>query len=161
MIPIRYNLNIQTNDLFSDLATYFKNVLGFSNFPEDHALYDARNKGVLGCLKFECTEAVKCMISLKPKLYSILTEKDCKKRAKGIRAKILHSINFDAYKRVLFEETAIRHPQVSLASKNHDLYTVLENKTSLSSYHDKKYLLNNIDSLCYGHFRIKDKLCEE
>ena len=84
-----------------------------------------------------------------------------KKRAKGIRAKILNSIDFDAYKRVLFEETAIRHPQVSLASKKHDLYTVLENKRSLISYHDKKYLLNKLDSVCFGHHCIRDKICEE
>ena len=135
--------------------------MDFSNFPEDHVLHDVGNKGSLGCLKFEHTDAVKCFISLKPKMYSILTEKDCKKRAKGIRAKILNSIDFDAYKRVLFEETAIRHPQVSLASKKHDLYTVLENKTSLSSYHDKKYLLNKIDSVCFDYNSIRDEMCDE
>ena len=147
-------LNIETQNLHSDLKKHFKNIMDFSNFAEDHVLHDMTNKGWLGYLKFEDIHLVKCFIGLKSKMYSFLTEKDCKKGAKGVRAKILNSIDFETYKSILFGETAARHEQVSLESKKHDLYTVLENRISLSAYHDKKILLNCVESKCYGHTTV-------
>ena len=43
----------------------------------------------------------------------------------------------------------------SLSSHKHALYEEVIKKQSLSAFDDKRYLLNNIDSYAYGHFRIK------
>ena len=55
---------------------------------------------------------------------------------------VKNNIDFDAYEDILFGESSTHHKQVSISSKKHELYTMLENKVSLSAYYDKKFLLN-------------------
>ena len=150
-------LNIESQNLYSDLKNHFCNVLDLSNFPEDHPLHSKENEGALGFLKFEEITPIFCFCGLKSKMYTFLTEKNCKKRAKGVRKQIVEKvIDFDAYKNILFGETFTHHKQVSISSKSHELYTTLENKISLSAFYDKKYLLDCCESVPYGHYSITD-----
>ena len=60
------------------------------------------------------------------------------------------------YKTVLFEKSARKDIMKSIRNDNHNLYTIVQNKTSLSAFDDKRFLLSDgINSLSYGHFKIK------
>ena len=40
-----------------------------------------------------------------------------------------------------------------IRSTNHDIFTIKQNKVGLTSYDDKRYLLEN-ETLAYGHYEI-------
>ena len=43
-----------------------------------------------------------------------------------------------------------------IRSEKHKLYTVTQNKTSLSAYDDKRYILDDgISTLPYGHYSLR------
>lgn len=145
-------LTIETSDLYRELKNNFSHIMDFSNFPEGHPLHDVSREGQLGLLKFETTEAVKAFVGLKAKMYCFQTENICKKTAKGVRHSTVRDFTFDTYKNILFHESSMRHVQYSIISQKHQLHTVAQNKVSLSSFYDKKFLLNNLDCRAYGHY---------
>ena len=53
----------------------------FSNYPSSHQLFSNSNKKVIGKYKDECAgDPIMEFVGLRPKVYSILTEKDNKKK---------------------------------------------------------------------------------
>ena len=59
---------------------------------------------------------------------------------------------FDKFKDVLFNEKIIRHKMKRIQSKKHKLGTYEIDKTSLSCFDDKRYVLNDgIRTLTYFH----------
>jgi len=45
----------------------------------------------------------------------------------------------------------------TIRSHHHKLYTIEQNKKSLSSFDDKRYILNNgVDTLAHGHYKINE-----
>ena len=80
-----------------------------------------------------------------------------KKILKGIKRSTLNNITFEFYKNILLDETCTRHVQHSIISKKHQLQTIMQNKVSLSCFYDKKFILSdNVNSFCYGHYKIKN-----
>ena len=61
----------------------------------------------------------------------------------------------DVYRRVLesSERTVVNF--TTLRSQNHQMYTVNLTKVGLSSYDNKRYYLDAVNSLAYGHVRCK------
>ena len=56
------------------------------------------------------------------------------------------------YRNTLFQKKILRHNMRGIKSKNHNIGTYESNKTSLSCYDDKRYILNDgINTLVYGH----------
>ena len=71
----------------------------------------------------------------------------------------LHSLSVDEcqydYKSVLLQAKQMSHKMESSRSVNHELGSYEINKTSLSCYDDKRYLLaDSISSYAYGHYQI-------
>ena len=126
-------LNIETSNLCSNLKTYFSEVIDFSNFPEVHPLHNLSHLDELGLLKFKTIDSVRTFIGLKAKTHCFLTETACKEKAKGDRSTALESVNFNAYKNILFGESFRRQKQYSILSKQHELNAVVANKVSLSA----------------------------
>ena len=99
-------------------------------------------------------------VGLRPKMYSISFTEDNKvvekKTAKGV-SKIVtkRMIRHQDYKSCLFEKRPQMARMNQIRSENHQLYTVTLNKTSLSPYDDKRYILEDgITTLAYGHYKI-------
>ena len=61
-------LNIESQNLYSDLKNRFCNILDLSNFPEDHPLHSKENQDALGFLKFEEIDPIHCFCGLKSKI---------------------------------------------------------------------------------------------
>ena len=78
-------LHIQTEDVYKDMKEGSW-MYDTSNYPNDHQLYDVRNKKVLGKMKDECGgEPSEEVVALRPKMYSIKKAGRNIKKAKGVK----------------------------------------------------------------------------
>jgi hypothetical protein len=91
------------------------------------------------------------------KKHGINNETNESKTAKGIvKSVIKNELRFELFKNCLFESVDTIHSMNVNRSQNHVLHTYLLVKKGLSSYDDKRYWINGIDSLSFGHYKIKD-----
>ncbi|GBL71224.1 hypothetical protein AVEN_264230-1 [Araneus ventricosus] len=150
-------LHIETSNVYEDIKNNFADIMDLSNFDESHPLFSKTNKGRLGTLKNETCQPIREFVGLKPKMYSLLCEdRSVKKTAKGVKKSSLVALTHEKYMEVLKEELSIRDLQYSIRSKKHVLETVVQNKTTLSSFYDKKFLSDDgISTFAYGHYEIK------
>ena len=67
------------------------------------------------------------------------------------------SNRFDVFcEKALFDHCAMTHSMNMIRSYNHQLYSVTINKTTLSPYDDKRYVLDDgINTWAHGHYKIK------
>ena len=94
-------------------------------------------------------------IGLKAKIYSIILYKDIeKKKAKGVKKNVIkQEIRHADYRDCVYNYKKYVHPMNTIRSEKHKLYTMTQNKTTLSTYEDKRYILDDgINMLPYGHY---------
>ena len=125
-----------------------KLLFDFSGYSKDSVYYDSSNKKVLGKMKDELN-GVKTdeFVGLKSKMYSFISfnGKEINK-AKGVNLKLRHK----EYADVLFNKKVIRHKMKRMQSNLHNVGTYDINKISLSSFDDKRYILDDgINILAY------------
>ena len=82
------------------------------------------------------------------------------KKAKGMKKCVVkNNISHKNYKECLFESINFMHIMKTLRSYNHKLYSIEQNRRTLSPYDDKGLIFlileNNIDTLSDGHYKIK------
>ena len=182
--------SVYTDDSYRDLYE-LRNHMDLASYDENTCLgkfKDMANKKVPGKFSDEKpTEIIKEVISLKPKMYSVLTEKlvcrkvheceeacfqdavtcskthECvesclighKVTAKGIARAAQKKISHEDYREVLEKQSTTMTSSRSIRSFNHNLYSISINKRGLSSFDDKKYILDDgISTLSYGHYKI-------
>jgi hypothetical protein len=150
---------IKTEDLYLDMAED-GNRFDFSNYPKTHPLYSKVNQKALGKMKDETAGApIREFVGLRSKMYSLVTfDNDEKKTAKGVtKATLKNHIIHKNYFDTLVLGTTSRHLMHTFRSENHKIYSLEQNKVSLSAYDDKRYLLaDGITSYAYGHYAIPD-----
>lgn len=154
-------LNIKdVKNVYDDLRqNFFDDIMDFGNFDKDHEMFNPKNKGKLGKLKFEYCTPIKEFIGLKCKMYSVSYGDSVKMRAKGIKESALKKLKIDSYKNVLENDSFMRQTQYSIISKKHTIFSIVQNKIGLSTFYDKKYLLSNsVDSRSYGHFLNEEQM---
>ncbi|KAK3083754.1 hypothetical protein FSP39_002625 [Pinctada imbricata] len=78
-----------------------------------------------------------------------------KKTAKGVvKAVIKSKLRHDLYTRCLFKKESQMESMNLFRTDKHQIHTVKINKTTLSAFDDKRYLLGDgIHTLAYGHWR--------
>ncbi|XP_070529787.1 uncharacterized protein [Cardiocondyla obscurior] len=116
------------------------------------------NKKVPGLMKDENNGAIMTeFIGLRAKMYALRVDgkKDTKK-IKGVKSNVVaKKITFDDYTRCLKEEIEMTRQQTCIRSKLHEVYTIREEKTALSPYDDKRYIIpGSIEILPWGHYKI-------
>ena len=142
--------------------------LDVGSYPDDHPYFTNNadradrlklerrsNKGVLGLMKDEAGGdrfAVEGVF-LKAKLYSIsLTEGPPKQACKGIAKNVVRNeITIDDYRRVVDTLKPQRHTMRVLRSQRHQIYMLEIEKNSLSLFDDKRYAVDRISTLPFGH----------
>ncbi|XP_061193783.1 uncharacterized protein LOC133202021 [Saccostrea echinata] len=141
--------NIFTEDLYKDLEKV-KHHFDFSDYPSDHFLYDDTNKKVLGKMKDETmSEPMTEFVGLRPKMYSLTYGPT----AKGVSKSVI--MRHSSYKECLFQRESHMETMITFRSEKHQIHTIALNKTSLSPFDDKRYILNDgIHTLAHGHWRI-------
>ena len=149
-------LYIETEDIYKDMQQNAE-TYDTSNFNKKHYLYDETNKKVLGKMKDECGGTpIKEYVGLRPKMYSIITENQSIKKAKGVKKYVIKKeITHENYKQSLFNKETFRHEMNMLRSYDHQIYSIHMNKISLSPLDTKRWIANDgINTLAYGHHRI-------
>lgn len=93
-------------------------------------------------------------------MYSYIKQNDKnEKTANGIKKNVIkQDIKHENYKQTLFENKQMYHKikMKTIRSEAHEIGSYEINKISLSTYDDKRYLLNDgITSYAYGHHKIQ------
>ena len=146
---------IETDDLYSKMAS-FKHLLDLSDYPTDHFLHDKSNKKVPLTMTDELQgKVLHEIVCLRSKLYSIQFEGGVKQSAKGVQKCVKKTLHHDLFKSCLLSKVNIKRPMTQLRSKNHQIVVNRVNKIAVSSYDDKRYLLEDgIRSFAYGHYQL-------
>lgn len=148
---------IHTDDLYKDLETLFpKPVFDFSNYPKENRLFSDIYKKIPGYFKDECKgQPIESFVGLRSKMYAFkLKDQSEQKAAKGVKKTVIRDLKYDSYYQCLIDNLQYEHAFKNIRSTAHSVYTFHQKKTSLSCFDDKRWLLNPIDSLAYGHYKI-------
>lgn len=127
--------------------------MDFCDYPEDHPLYSERNKKVLGKLKDEMNgQPISEVIAVKSKMYFIDSTTKQQKRAKGVVKSVLNQdITKQMYLDCLFKKQIYKNSVRRIGSQGHRIVGVSEEKISLTPLDDKRFSLNAVDTLAFGH----------
>ena len=154
---------IETEDFYKDITKDVKDRFDTSDYPENHpsGIPTGINKKVLGMMEDEAAgKIIKEFVGLRSKLYSFIMDDGGEtKKCKGIKRQVVESsIRHEHYKTCLTTGKELLRKQNILRSYNHEVYTEEVNKVALSALDDKRYILSDgMDTLAWGHYKIKDK----
>lgn len=133
-----------------------------SAYPADHPtlgkFHNNKNYKVLGKMKDEAGSApIIEFVFLKPKCYSYLDDQGKEgKRAKGIPRQTLEKTHaFETYKSVLFDGKETNVNATRISSLRHDLYTVKYSKRGVNPIDTKRFNVDGIHTMAFGHDTIK------
>ena len=104
---------------------------------------------------------MKEFIALKLKAYSYTTtESDqvCNNTLKGVPKHIRNSLNLETYKECLYSNMRISKDIFNLRFYNKEMSLTKNSKIILSSFEDKRYYVDSLNSYGYGHHKMKKKL---
>ena len=168
---------VYTEDGYQDLFD-LREVMDLSGYSKTSILApfkDMTNKKVPGKFSDEKpNEIIKEVIALKPKMYSVLTKVlECKNSdsdhvcdvqcflghratAKGVPGSAKKALTHDNYKTVLENSGTTTNSAKTIRADKHKLYTHIVTKRGLSSYDDKKYIMDDgINTCSYGHYKLQ------
>ena len=144
------SLCFETEEDFYEIMHKFHELFDLSNLPKDSKYFRNDNKKVPGKMKDEYGgRAIYEYVGTKSKMYSIRDVNNCKKCVyKGHTANIGH----DEFLDVQANGEVIRHNMKVIKQYKHKMHTFSIDKTSLSAFDDKRYILSDgIHTLAYGH----------
>ena len=126
-----------------------KSEFDFSDYPKQHILQDNSNKKVVGKFKDELNGSVMSkFISLRSKMYAFKVAEKEKKICKGIsRVAVEKELNFEDYYNCLFYNKSKDILNRRFVSIDHQIYTQNVIKKGLSTSDDKRYYINNVESV--------------
>lgn len=144
-----------TDDLYEDMKDSIE-YFDTSDYSTEHFLHSDLNKKVLGKMKDETNgKPISEFVGLRSKMYSFLCNDKEEKRAKGIaKATVKKELKHGHYKNTLFNETSMVSSMSSLRSHKHQLFGETIQKTGLSAFDDKRFLIDAVHSYAYGHYKI-------
>ncbi|MBN1968088.1 MAG: hypothetical protein JW870_01855, partial [Candidatus Delongbacteria bacterium] len=144
-------------DVYQDMYDN-KDLFDMSEYPRSGPFakfHDPTNLKVLGKFKDETAKdgVINEIVFIKAKMYSFKTESGHEeKKAKGIpRHWVKRHQRFDDYMIALNNtETSIVEAK-KIASLRHRIYTIQYKKMGINQYDNKRYLVNNQNSVSYGN----------
>ena len=145
----------------NDITAFIKeneDKFDLSDYPESHPLHNMKNYKQMGCFKNEIgCEEIREFIGLKAKMYSILMDNHLQiTKAKGVPQSVIRNkLRHEHYLKCLKEQQTFSHTFSTIRSQNHNIYTYKSTKKSLDPFDDKRYQINAIESLAYGHYKIQ------
>lgn len=139
--------------------TELKQLLDTSNFPKNHPAYSKQNEKKTGFFKSEYTLPIESYIGLSSKKYSLqFTDQSLLNKNKGVPKVTMKDFTHDDYFNALTTKKSNNGKKeakfVHLLSLNHQMFQCESTKSCLSSFCDKRYYLNSIDSLPFFHKQL-------
>ena len=154
-------MEVKTEDVYKDIAPDVQKTFHTSNYKEEHpsGLPVGLNKKLPRMMKDKMAGGVIVQyVGLRSKLHGMMSlDGKVKKRAKGVpKSVVKKSVNFDHYRRCLFEGEKVMAQFYTLRSREHVIHTKRVRKIALSSNDDKRYLLQDgsHETLAHGHLDI-------
>jgi len=148
---------IETKDLYRDMEEDI-DFYDTSNFDPTHPLYSKSNQRFLGKIKSETGSILPLkFVGLKAKMYSLLYESGGQKKVKEIKKNFVKThVRHENFLHVLQNPTTVTTAKFRhFESKNHVVRTMEINKSCLSAFDDKRYILDDgVHTLAYGHESI-------
>ena len=134
--------HIKTEDIYQDMFER-KEEFDFSDYPKESKFHDPTNKKVIGKFKDETASVpIVEFVGLRSKMYSFKTEEYESKRAKGVKKNVVQRrYTHEDYKTTLEKQTRSLARMRAIRSTNHRVTSCEINKTGLSCYGDKRYIL--------------------
>jgi hypothetical protein len=137
-------------------------IMDYSNYPDDHQLYNTSHKKQLGYFSDEMGGRDICeFIGIRSKCYAIKSISENKvvknkKICKGIRKNtVLKNIKYVDYRNCIKNICSMTASMNVIRSQNHIIKINNINKIAFTSFDSKRYLLPcGIHSVPYGHFRL-------
>lgn len=119
------------------------------------------NKKIPGLMKDENNgEIMLEFVGLRAKMYSIrVNGKEEVKKIKGIKTSVIRrKIHFDDYIECLFENESKVIEQKFIRSKEHRVFSIVEQKVALNAHDDKRFLISDLShtTLPWGHYKIEE-----
>ena len=94
-------------------------------------------------------------VCLRSKLYSIDYVGELKQSAKGVQKSVIKTFHHDLFIHCLFSKHKVVRTMTQLRSHCHQFVVNEIDKVAVSSFDDKRFLLDNgVSSLAYGHYKI-------
>ena len=171
--------HIRTDDAYGDFYQD-ESLFDNSDYAESSKFFFDENKKVIGKFKDEAAgNPVTVFVGLKSKMYpykiEIKREKICakvylhvnkiknSKTAKGVKKNVIkRDLDHSHYLACLQNNTVRQHKMQTIRSDLHVVSSYQINKTSLSCFNDKRYILHDgITSYAYGHYLIKNDKAED
>ena len=139
-------------------------IMDFSNLPKDHPLYSEVRKQVPGFMKNETpTDEILEIVAPKSKCYFLkLRNTSTKKfseiqKCKGVTKAKTRKLVIEQYKKCIYSKTTIRDMVHNISVRNNQIRTTMLNKICMSSFDDKRHLLNcGVHSVPYGSIYCDD-----
>lgn len=151
-------ISVNTQDIYKDIKQDL-HLFDTSDYPPTHPCFSENNKKKLGTFKDETnSNPISEFCGLRAKCYSILQHDATEKKvAKGVpRTAIKKQLTHSDYRNCLFGNTEKLTTSNVIRSDKHQLYTQSLCKLSLSPYDDKRYMLNSVETVAYGHVKVRD-----
>ena len=148
---------VKSDDVYEELFKH-KHLFDLSNYPKDSKFFDSNNKQVMVKWKTNQKDEFDEFVGLKSKMHS-MKNIDGKQTntAKGVSV----ATEFKRFKNTLFNKKVMRHKMRRIQAKSHKLGTYEINKTSLSCFDDKIFVLKDgIHTLAYFHKDLKNKFSQ-
>lgn len=150
--------SIECDCVYQIMADH-SDLFDLSNYPQSHPLFSNANKRVVGKMKDEFPgRIIHEFVGLRPKLYSIKEYTgQVTKKGKGVTKCVLkNKITHADYLKCLQDGLPRVDTMHSIRSYSHNLYTQKQNKVSLSSDDNKRYILDDgVNTLAYFHYKLK------
>ena len=147
-------VKVDTEDIYADMSLN-ADLYDTSNYSPSHPLYSDQNKKIIGKFKDELGGKVMTeFIGLRPKMYSY-TGEESGKGAKGVKKSVLkQTITHDDNRSCLFEKEVFLRDMPGLRSRAHTIYGETVHKVALAPLDTKRYILDGISTLAFGHVDI-------
>jgi hypothetical protein len=154
-----FSLYIKNNEEFEKKMDDY---MDYSNYRDDHSLYNTSRKAELGYFKDELDCDSKCVefVGLRSKCYALKIKKNDnfyeKKVCKGLgRVAIKNRLKFNEYKECLMKKRDFRHHYTGIVSQKQNIFTVVRKKKALSCFDSKRWIFScGIHSSPFGSILI-------
>ena len=138
------------NEDFYEIIYKHKELFNLSNQPKESKYFCNDHKKVPGKMKDEYVGIpIYENIGIESKIYSI---RNVYNHEKSVYKGHNSDIKYDEFKDPHPNKKVIRHNMRGIKFTHHEIYTYERNKTSLSDFDDKRYILDDgINTSPYGH----------
>lgn len=118
------------------------------------------NRGIMGKFKDELGgHLIREFVGVRAKTYSILTESNNIKKAKGVKKNIVKKyLTHEDYKKCVMESLSKDIQQSTLRSKKHEIFGQKQKKRALESSDTKRFQIDGISTFAWGHCKINVEL---